>query len=453
MAWSELDKRICGEAWTSRATWENLLYLCDECGHRFMGSPGYKKAADFVADKFEAYGLQNVALEPFDVRGWERGPASLTLLSEKPEVLACLALPYCAPCDREYELLDLGYGTPEEIERHKEDMAGKAVVVSSAMPPGDTRYIHRMEKYMRAQEAGASAFLFVNGEPGASPITGGLPEKGSHIPGVGLPHETGAMLSRLLKNTPLRIRLQVESQSRPITSWNVVGELPGSERQEEQIVVGGHLDSHDLCAGATDNACGIALVLEAARILSQIELAWTVRFVAFGVEELGLIGSDAYATAHQDEMAQVQFMLNLDMTGSGIANCLALQACPELAPYFGEMARQMPYEFNTVSRFHPYSDHFAFVMAGVPAGALVHYAPGPRRGFAHTPADTVDKVDPLELQISAMLVARILLRLAQDTAWSPAHKTSQEVRQLLQSSPFEAAMRFEGRWPWADKAE
>ena len=451
----ELDKRVCGEVWTSRETWDNLLYLCDECEHRFMGSPGYKKAAEFVAHKFVAYGLENVALEPFAVRGWRRGSAGLTLLGDTDTQITCIALPYCVPCAQEFEVLDLGFGTPEEIEAHKAEIPGKAVLVSSAMPPADTRWIHRMEKYMRAQQAGAAAFLFVNNEPGASPITGALPERGADIPGVGLSLEGGNMLKRLLTKGPLRVHLRVESESSPITSWNVVGDLPGGSLADQQIVVGGHLDSHDLCAGATDNASGIVLVLEAARILAEYkgQLARTIRFVAFGVEELGLIGSDEYAKAHAQEMGRVQFMLNLDMTGANVANLLALQACPELAPYFQAMSKDMAYEMGVTPRFHPYSDHFAFVMAGVPAGALVHFGGAPRKGYAHTPADTVDKMAPIELQVSAMVVIRMLLRMAQDAGWQPRHKTADEVRELLESSPFVDAMRYEGRWPWSEEDE
>jgi Zn-dependent M28 family amino/carboxypeptidase len=233
------------------------------------------------------------------------------------------------------------FRSPEEIAQQKANIPGKAVIVSSNMPPGDKRWIHRMEKYMRALEAGAAAFLFVNGEPGDMPITGGLPVKGATIPGVGLSYEDGEALVRILQvDDSQRIRLKVGGISSPVTSWNVVGEIPGAALANELIIVGGHLDSHDLCAGATDNACGIALILEAARVLGQQKgkLARTLRFVAFGVEELGLIGSGAYVEAHKTEMPKIQFMLNLDMTGAGIANALSLQGCPELAPYFKELA-------------------------------------------------------------------------------------------------------------------
>jgi Iap family predicted aminopeptidase len=451
-----LDKRICGEAWTSDATWSNLLYLCDDCSHRFTGSPGYEKAAEYVAAKFEEYGLTNVAMEPFAVRGWTRGSAQITILGDQPTPVPCIALPFCVPCDQELDLLDLGFGTPEEIEKKKDEIPGKAVLVSSAMPPDDKRWIHRMEKYMRAQQAGASAFLFINSQPGASMITGSLPEKGSDIPGVGVPHESGLMLTRLLSQTSLRIRLTVDSHSEPITSWNVVGDLPGSDRADEMIVVGGHLDSHDLCAGATDNGAGTVLVLDAARILAGLgePLSRTVRFVAFGAEEIGLIGSEEYGKAHAGEMDKVQFMLNLDMTGSGgIPNAIALQACPELADYFGAMAKDMVHELQAMPRFHPYSDHFAFVMAGAPAGALGHFGGEPRKGYAHTPADTLDKVLPLELQAASMIVSRMLLRLASDPDFAPKRKSQDEVRTLLENSDFVNGMKFEGRWPWPDSEE
>ncbi len=451
-----LDKAICGEIWTSSETWQNLLYLCDACGHRFVGSPGYRQAADYVAAKFAAYGLEKVALEPFAARGWQRGLAQITLLGSAPRTVPCIALPYCVPCDTQLELINLGYGTPEEIAKHKDEIAGKAALVMNGMPPDDKRYIHRMEKYMRAQEAGAAAFLFIDNNPGYLPITGGLPEKGAHIPGVGLTYEEGQGLVRLVQTGDKpRIRLQVESATEPVTSWNVVGELPGTDLADEIVIVGGHLDSHDLCAGATDNASGMALVLEAARALGMQKglLRRTLRFIGFGVEELGLIGSDAYVAAHAAELPKIQFMLNLDVTGANIANALALHGCPELIPYFQDAAKEMAYDLAITSAFHPYSDHFAFVMSGVPAGSLGHTGGPPRQGYAHTPADTVDKVVPLELKISAMVAARLLLHVAQADAWQGTHKTQTQVRELVTQSPFADALRFEGRWKWSDEDE
>jgi Zn-dependent M28 family amino/carboxypeptidase len=153
-------------------------------------------------------------------------------------------------------------------------------------------------------------------------------------------------------------------------------------------------------------------------------------------------------------MDKVQFMLNLDMTGSGgIPNVIALQACPELAGYFGAMAKEMAHKLQPMPRFHPYSDHFAFVMAGVPAGDLGHFGGEPRKGYAHTPADTVDKVVPLELQASSMVVSRLLMRLANDAEFAPEHKGQDEVRALLEDSDFVNGMKFEGRWPWPDEEE
>ncbi len=450
-----LDKVLCGEIWTGSETWQNLLYLCDECGHRFVGSSGYRKAADYVAAKFAAYGLEKAALEPFAARGWQRGPAQITLLGSTPRPVPCIALPYCTPCDIQLELINLGHGTPEEIARHKDQIPGKAALVMNGMPPDDKRYIHRMEKYMRVQEAGAAAFLFIDNNPGYLPITGGLPEKGAAIPGVGLTYEEGQGLVRLSMGQGQRIHLRVESETMPVTSWNIVGELPGTDLADEIVVVGGHLDSHDLCAGATDNASGMVLVLEAARVLGMQKglLRRTIRFIGFGVEELGLIGSDAYVEAHAAELPRVQFMLNLDVTGANIANALALHGCPELIPYFQGAAKEMAYDLAVTSAFHPYSDHFAFVMAGVPAGSLGHTGGPSRQGYAHTPADTVDKVVPLELQISSMAVTRLLLRIAQADAWQGTHKAPAQVRELVTKSPFADALRFEGRWRWPDEDE
>ena len=115
---------------------------------------------------------------------------------------------------------------------------------------------------------------------------------------------------------PVRLKIDVQNRvtTGPVDSANVVGEIRGSEHPEQVIVVGGHLDSWDLATGATDDGCGVATTLGAAKAikLSGFKPKRTIRFVLFTGEEEGLLGSIAYTRMHKNELQNHVAALILD---------------------------------------------------------------------------------------------------------------------------------------------
>ena len=119
-------------------------------------------------------------------------------------------------------------------------------------------------------------------------------------------------------NGKVTLKLQTTDVNEPRTSWNVVADLPGRENSKEMVVVGCHYDGHDISQGAHDPASGMVSVIEAARVLSTYaadSLKHTVRFIAFGTEEIGLTGAFRYVDAHASELDNIRFMLNMDAAG------------------------------------------------------------------------------------------------------------------------------------------
>ncbi|MCB8982445.1 MAG: M28 family peptidase [Ardenticatenaceae bacterium] len=441
----QLDRQMVGDVYTSSEVMDNLTILCDEFGSRFGGTPGEKQAADFMLAKLTEYGLQNVHLEPVDYIGWRRGEVKLQVISPIHKEIPCITLPHSPACQLEGTLIDMGDGAPEDFEARAADIKGKIVLTTSEVKPkGSSRWVHRMEKHGRALVAGATGFIFINHYPGYGPATGGIGHNGaSLIPGISVALEDGAYLQRLIKqHGEVKIRLTSTDEIAPMVSWNVIGELPGQQHPEQFIMLGCHYDGHDISQGATDPASGTVALMEAARVLATYaadKLPITVRFALWGIEEIGLIGSTQYVAQHADELANLRFYLNMDMAGSLPNKGIVLNKWPELEPILAGWSAEMALPFGVEQSINAHSDHYPFLMAGVPTGGIGTVG-GPARsgrGYAHTRYDTLDKTDMTSLREAAVLAARLAWRMANAAAsgdW-PARQRGRDVVAELLDNP------------------
>lgn len=432
-----LDRQIIGDVYTSTEIMDNLTVLCDEFGSRFGGTPGERQAAEFMQQKLAAYGLQNVHLEEVPYEGWRRGEVSLQMVQPLEKALPCITLPHSPPADVETAVIDLGDGAPVTFDKRAAEIAGKIVMVTSEVyPDGSKRWIHRNEKYGRALLAGAAGFIFVNHYPGYGPATGGVGEKGAgHIPAVSLAYEDGMFLRRLLRqHGEVTLRLQSSDAIEPMVSWNVIADLPGKQTPQQLVMLGCHYDGHDIAQGAADPASGTVAVLEAARVLAQYasDLPFTVRFALWGVEEIGLLGSHRYVADHAEELDQIRFYLNMDMAGALDPKNVELNAWPQLAPIFEAWSQEMALPFEVGQSISAHSDHYPFLMAGVPTGGIGSLRVGRTgRGYGHTMYDTLDKVNLRSLREAAVLAARLALRMASREAWPAQRRTETAVAAAL----------------------
>lgn len=451
----ELEKQIIGEIWTLPEIYANVERLCD-FGSRFSWTESEREARDYIQDKFKAYGLKNVRLATFDYLGWARGEASLCIVSplqkELFSVLSLVYSPSTSPDGLRAGVEDLGLGTKAEFAARGDKARGSFVMVSTDSP-SDGRWVHRREKYGRAAAGGAVGFLFVSHLPGMLAPTGSLrPGQVAEIPAVGLSHEDGFVIRRLLRRgTPVELEMHLTNQTGPAQFSHVVGEVPG-RRDDEIVVVGAHYDGHDISQGAVDDASGTAIVMELARVFAPLagQLRRTLRFEAYAAEELGVLGSTVYVNAMGDEdLAPVDFMLNLDGGALGSGRGLALQGLEELRSLFGGFTQEMGYPLELSNRIGTASDHFPYLMRGVPAASLFARRPaGMGRGFSHTMADTLDKVSEVELRESAMVAARLLLRLANHQGAIGRKRSRSEIKALLLEHDLEEPLKAQGKWPF-----
>jgi aminopeptidase YwaD len=449
----EVDRHVIGEIWTSDVAYQSLKHLCDDIGHRFGGSDSEHNGAEYLASKMREYGLQNVHLEEFPMYSWERGECFLAMTEPVERSFSAISMPYAGTAEIDGDLIDVGEGEAPDFERLGDAIRGKIVLTDAETNrPGQTKS-HRTDKYRRAVEYGAIACIFINQNPGLLHITGALYARNpggdtvedhtAAIPGIGVSFEAGMTIRRLAERGNPKMTLRVRNSVYRSKSYNVVGDIPGNEKPDEIIVFGGHYDGHDIAPGATDDTAGTLTGLEAGRALAPFagKFKRTIRIVCFGCEEIGLLGSwnhcDQYAKPDSNET--LKFMVNLDGAGrgkGGLEQVIVTGDDNELINYFDALGDDLTYDFSVTSGLSAHSDHFPYFLAGYPSATLRSQdatAGMIGRGYGHTEADTVDKVTIRGLQMSAVLVARIAARLANDEEFPAKPRTQDEVRSMLES--------------------
>ena len=431
----DIDQKMLGDIHTSSEAMENLTILCDDFGSRFGGTPGERQAADFFRDKFKEYGLKKSRKEPYRYASWKRGETSLEIVEPIQKSIPCIALPYCPSGTLEAELVSVGNGMPADFDSAGRKLKGKIVMATSASSHGH-RFVHRSEKYARSALAGAVGFIFMNHYDGLGPATGSIGDNGEALmPGISVSKEDGSFLQRLMERKgKVKLKLRTRNRTTEKTSWNVVAELPGSN-PDEWVLTGCHYDGHDISQGANDPVSGMVCVQEAARVLKKYagdKLGCGIRFIAFGTEEIGLIGAKHYVKQHADELDQIRLYINMDSAGGGGRKGIVMHRRPELDGFFADAKAGMKYDMPYGQGMSAFSDHFPFFEAGVPT-SHVGDAEGvfSGRGYGHTAHDTLDKIKLADLREASSVLSRILLRISCAEKWPTKRWTAKQAENMM----------------------
>ncbi|SFR47568.1 M28 family peptidase [Halogeometricum limi] len=430
-----------GETFTSDFGWDHLESLVD-IGDRMAGSPGEREAMELTRDALAEAGARDARIDTFDIQGWVRGDSTVYAGDTTQD---CIALPRSPADTAAGELVDLGYGLPEDFA---EDLSGKVVMVSSTVPDHYERFIHRREKYYHAVEAGAEAFVFANHVEGCLPPTGSVGTEASpvgDVPAVGVSKEVGARLARRCESE--EVTVEVDCETPDAESGNVHAEL--GPDTEEEVLVTSHLDAHDIAEGAWDNGSGTAMVVELARILAEREdeLDTRIRFVAFGAEEVGLVGSAHESERLGDDRANVRAVVNNDAVVFGRTLTFHTHGFDELGDAVDDVAEAFDHPVTTVPELVPHSDHWPFTRWGVPGYMVSASGEGRGRGWGHTFADTLDKLEVRNLREQAILLAELVVTLA-DADTDVPHKDEAEIIEALEAEDLAAGMKITGDWPY-----
>jgi Zn-dependent M28 family amino/carboxypeptidase len=430
-----------GETFVSDAGWAHLERLVD-LGNRMAGSDGERRAAEATRDALAEH-ARNARLEEFDIQGWTRGTSAVETPDATHEGHEVIALPRSPSGETSGALLDLGHGLPEDFE--DADVEGQVVMVDSHVPDWYDRTVHRREKYYHAVEDGAVAFLFRNHVEGGLAPTGsvGTPEAPiGDVPAVGVSKEVGARLARRAADDEVTVRVDCEAGD--ATSQNVHAEL--GPDTEERLLVTSHVDAHDIAEGAIDNGAGTAVVVELARALAtrEADLETRVEFVCFGAEEVGLLGSHHHAD--RVDPTTVRAVVNNDGVVRGRTLAAYTHGFPALRAAFERVADRFDHPVRVNPELGPHSDHWPYVTHGIPGTHVHAETEGRGRGWGHTAADTLDKLESRDLRESAVLLTALVVDLARADRELP-HRDPVDVAADAAEQDLAEGLRVTGDWP------
>jgi carboxypeptidase Q len=397
---------------------EYLDHLVNKIGPRLTSSKRLTEACEWTRGEFEKMGLKARLEEwgTFPV-GFDRGPWSAKMLA--PEELD-LTIGFNAwsagtpgPVTGHAVLAPT---TDLELENVKEKLKD-AWVISSTRGP---------EKYKVAYENAGIAGV-IRTEGGELIHTGGnskvdwekLPRQVT-VSLLGSQHKMIVDFLKAGKEVKLTIDIKVNFTQGPIKLYDVIAELPGGEKPDELVIVGGHIDSWDGATGATDNGTGVASTLEAARLLVKAgaKPKRTIRFMLWSGEEQGLLGSRAYIKAHPEESAKISAVIVHD---GGTNYASGINATEAMVPIFErafepllKLDSEMKFAIRKVAGLPRGigSDHDSYLAVGVP-GFFWLQAGRAKYGLGHhTQNDTYDKAIPEYQRHTSMVVAIGALRIA-----------------------------------------
>ena len=409
----DAGSRLLGEAVASDAAWQRLALLGDTYGHRLSGSPNLDAAIRWAVDEMKRDGLENVHTEAVKVPHWVRGRESLEITGPIPQPLVMLGLGNSVGTPANGIEADLVVVRSfEELDAARDRVKGRIVLFNVPFTTYGDTVRFRAGGPSRAAVLGAVAVLVRAVGPAGlrTPHTGALAyaDGQPQIPAAAVSHEDAARLQRMVdRGTPVRLKLSMEARFLPdADSANVVGELRGRELPDEIVVIGGHFDSWDVGTGSTDDGGGCIATWEALRLMKKLNLRprRTVRVVLWTNEENGGRGGQGYRDQHLAELPNHVMMMESDggvfrPTGFGFSGT--------------EASRRRVRDIATLlTGIH--ADTIGPSGGGADIGPSVQQAGMPAMSLEvegnyflihHTAADTIDKIDPLEIARSSAAIA------------------------------------------------
>jgi Zn-dependent M28 family amino/carboxypeptidase len=444
---AEMDAKLVAQVKADQAQLQSdLSYLADRIGPRLTGSPKLDQASHWTMDQFKALGLDNAHLEPWTIpNGWTRGPAAGHVIAPTEQALTLASAGWTPSTNGPARgpVVGIGIQKLDDLKRYAGKLKGAIVLLDR---PGETeppsnpmltpfaesnlpldhpknmslqdfrgRFRMLQDEVKFLKDEGAAAVLIASEKwYGIMNMGTGMSRQYQPglLPSAYLARESATLLWRLLDAGPVEAEVDIVGTltGKPVTVYNTVAEIKGTEKPDEVVIIGGHLDSWDLGTGATDNGTGSMAVLAAARALvkSGVKPKRTIRFVLFTGEEQGLNGSRAYVAAHKDELEKISGVLVHD-TGTGKVLTIGLMHNYALLETMDRVLYPLAKD-KSIGLAEPSlrseggSDHVPFDDAGVPASWCIQEVANYEKDH-HSQSDTLDRVKWDDLAEGAQVLA------------------------------------------------
>jgi len=471
----EMMHKIKSEGIVNSRIQDLSFHLTDYLGPRLSGSSNLRNARVWTAEKFREWGLSNVKIDSYGEfgRGWNVKKSYIAL--KDPYYAQIIGYPKAwtdgtnGPIDAEVMLLEIS--TEEDFNKYKGQLKGKVVMTPANLQVNPAfeaeakrwtdaeleerktiniggnsgRYTPEMLAQLRIQrvmDQKLTEFLLEEGV--GLKITGTRgsfgtvfhtragsysTDKKTTVPEIEIASEHYGRIYRLLKNgKTVRIEAEVEVEwlDDDYRGYNVLAEIPGTDKslKPEIVMLGAHLDSWHAGTGGNDNAAGVAVMMEAIRILKAIGVQprRTIRIALWGEEEQGLYGSRGYVQQYvadrntkekKAEWDKISAYYNLD-NGSGKIRGIYLEGNDMLVPVFEKWFEPF-HELgaNTVTRRNTGStDHVAFDAVGVPGFQFIQDPIDYGKGY-HTNMDVYERMQLSDMTQAAVIIAAMVYNTAQ----------------------------------------
>jgi Iap family predicted aminopeptidase len=461
----EIADRLIAEALKPSPLETNLRRLSDEIGGRVPGTPAFQRAVDWGLAAFKDAGADSVHTEEFTIQhSWAEGATEMTASlysgTTFPVHAVSVAWAPALAAAKHVPIVDVGEGAAAEFAKVG-DVAGRIVLVHTKVLGNWDDLFGEYERapaiialavkgkakaiaFMATREHG---ILYRHTNSGAGEI--------DLLPQVVVAREDGERIARLLASAnPVWANLSIPNKiGAAIKTWNVVAEIRGSEKPDEFVVLGAHLDSWELGTGALDNGCNAALVIDALRAIkaSGLKPRRSIRFILFSGEEEGLIGSRAYAVAHRNELDKAAGVVIFD-AGTGKTTAFSTGGRKDVIPAAQSMLASLQ-QFGVtgaVATAESGTDHFDFMLEGVPTFVADQDEANYLENY-HATTDTFDKVDFAQLKKHVAEATELTFALANSADRIGPRLNRAQVDQTLHETHLDQELKDMGMWDeWAN---
>jgi carboxypeptidase Q len=478
----EMVTRIRDEGFTNSKVMDTVGYLTDVIGPRVTGSPQMREANDWTRQRLESWGLLNAHLEGWTFgRGWSLERSVVQMVQPAPATLVAVPRAFTPGTDgpRRGKVVKVKIESEADAEKYRGQLAGRIVLLGeprdTANPekPQFTRYTDqeldglahfevepvrrgpldretitrrmRLQRMLRPFFVAEKALATIEVSPADAGVVvvgrGGSWVKGEEpgVPALVMAAEQYNRLVRLVdRDVDVELELDIRShfQDDDPTAYNTVAEIPGSDQRGEVVMLGAHLDSWHAGTGATDNAAGSAVAMEAVRILQALDVKprRTIRIALWSGEEEGLLGSKAYVAEHfgtrggppdpserdlpsflrresgpvttKPDHARLSAYFNVD-NGTGKIRGIYAERNAAVAPLFEAWLRPLhDLGATTVTLRHTGgTDHLSFDAVGLPAFQFIQDEADYETRTHHTNLDVYDRLQKADLMQAAVVLA------------------------------------------------
>ncbi len=442
---------------------EDLQELCDDIGGRVTGSEANEQAVEWAYNKLRVAGLR-VRKEAFNMPVlWLPKSTSVEVsgaLNFKPSAVAKYQ---AIPNIYKGEIVYVGMGKATDFDALGEKIRGKFALVETDLCLDINglfaEYAAATATEVAALKYGAKGIIFMASRPSGLLyrfITSKTTDAGQ-IPQLVMAREDAKRCIRTLqKGGKLQLEASIQAQvGGEFESHNVIAEIKGSEKPEEVVVVGAHLDSWALGTGANDNGCNVSMLIDIARQMHALNIRpkRTIRFALWNGEEQGYFGSWDYTKRYLADMDKHIMAMSVDI-GSGDIIGFFTNGQAKLIPALDKVLQPVEKlgEFNHVNVPIVGTDNFDFMLQGV-GNLVASHKPQVYGLNYHASSDTYDKVDLKSLKNNSAIVAAVVLGFAnleaQDITWERMSRA--EIDALFEETKLEYTMRMFNVWEaWVD---